>query len=108
VTKCKGCGRSARKTTIAMLLTPDGLKGACVCRDCARGGVLLVAPKLGPIVKQKVVKSDGVERALRSLRAFERAAMAGVSPEMPSTQFHMGREDGLRSAIEVLKRECGE
>ena len=108
MTKCKGCGRSARKTTIAMLLTHDSLKGACVCRDCARGGVLLVAPKLGPIVKQKVVKPEGVERALRSLRAYERGAMAGVSPGTPSCQFHMGREDGLRCAIEVLKRECGD
>jgi hypothetical protein len=103
MTKCKGCQKQVRKTTIAMLLTPNGLKGACVCRDCAKGGVLLVAPKLGPIVKQKVVRSEGVERALRRLRTFASAARTDGD-----VSFFDGRKSGLESAIEVLKRECGE
>jgi len=103
MTPCKSCSKMARKTTIAMLLTPDGLKGACVCRDCARGGVLLVAPKLGPIVKQRVVKSDGVGRALRKLRTYAAAARTDGD-----VSFFDGRKSGLESAIEVLKRECGE
>ena len=99
MTPCKACGARVRKTTIAMLLTPDGLKGACVCRDCAKGGVLLVAPKLGPVIKQKVVKSDGVERAIRRINMLARAASA--------TGFDL-KVEAFESAIEVLKRECGE
>jgi hypothetical protein len=99
MTKCKGCQKQVRKTTIAMLLTPGGLKGACVCRDCAKGGVLLVAPKLGPIVKQKVIKSDGVKRAIRRIRMLASAASA--------TGFDL-KVEAFESAIEVLKHECGE
>jgi hypothetical protein len=101
--KCRSCGRAARKTVIAFVLTPDGLKGGRVCGECAKDGWLLVAPKLAPVVKHKVVRWEGVENALRTLRRY--AAAARTTSDV---SFFDGRKSGFESAIEVLKRECGE
>lgn len=100
---CKGCGREYRKGTIAFLLTREGLKGARVCQVCAAGGAVIVAPTLAPVVKEKVVRSDGVERVLRTLRTYAAAARSGPTSE----GFGHARAEGLESAIEVIKRECG-
>jgi|SRR5579864_7328652 len=101
MTRCKACGSDYRKGVLAFLLTPGGLKGARVCQSCASGGVLLVVPKLGPVVRKKEVRSDGVERAIRMLRTYAKAAEADGSSRMS------GRAEGFEGAIEVLKRECG-
>ena len=47
MTTCKGCNAEFRKGTLAFLLTPEGLKGSCVCAACVKRGVLLV-PVLVP------------------------------------------------------------
>jgi hypothetical protein len=119
MTRCKACGSDYRKGVLAFLLTPGGLKGARVCQSCASGGVLLVAPKLGPVVRKKEVRSDGVERALRQLRTLAGAAQAVSKKTFPpstplreiddrlNVERFSGRAEGFESAIEVLRRECG-
>jgi hypothetical protein len=104
MTRCKACSREFRKGALAFLLTPKGLTGARVCQSCASGGVLLVAPKLAPVVREKVVRSDGVERALRQLRTLASASRANGA----GFTFDNGRAEGFEGAIEVLKRECGQ
>ncbi len=104
MTRCKACGNEFRKGVLAFLLAPSGLRGARVCQTCAAGGVLIVAPKLGPLVQKKEVRSDGVERAVRQLRTMTRASTLGMNAD---SDFQRGRAEGLEGAIEVLKRECG-
>jgi hypothetical protein len=111
MTRCKACGAEFRKGVLAFLLTGKGLEGARVCQSCARGGVLLVAPKLAPIVKQKTVRSDGVERALRMLRTYASVAKASAKENELSDgnrKLLSGRAEGIETAIETIKRECGE
>jgi hypothetical protein len=115
MTRCKACGSDYRKGVLAFLLSPGGLRGARVCQSCASGGVLLVAPKLGPVVQKKAVRSDGVERAIRMLRTYAAASRDAAKANLHSEsvadermrQAHAGRAEGFEGAIEVLKRECG-
>jgi len=106
MTRCKACGSDYRKGVLAFLLSPGGLKGARVCQSCASGGVLLVAPKLAPVVQKKTVRSDGVERAIRMLRTYAKAAET-MGGEDSDGIYQRGRAVGFEGAIEVLKRECG-
>jgi hypothetical protein len=110
MTRCKACGSDYRKGTLVFLLTPGGLKGARVCQSCASGGVLLVAPKIGPMIQKKTVRSDGVERALRMLNTYAKVAKSGsnaAGTNIPVRDVMLGRAEGIETAIEVLKRECG-
>jgi hypothetical protein len=100
VTRCKGCGKDARTTSLAFLIMKGRLHGAKVCRSCAAGGVLLVAPLVGPVIQEKVVRSDGVARALRSLHTF-------ASARRPMIDDHSrGMVEGYESAIQTIRREC--
>ena len=101
MTRCKGCGKEYRKGVLAFLLSSEGLKGARVCQSCASGGVLLVAPKLAPVVKQSVARPEGLERAIRMLRTYGKAA--STTPG----ELSKGRSEGFEGAIECIKRECG-
>lgn len=101
MTRCKGCGKEYRKGVLAFLLSSEGLKGARVCQACASGGVLLVAPKLAPVVKQAVARPEGLDRAIRMLRTY-----AKVSDQYPEAHAK-GRAEGFEGAIEIIRRECG-
>jgi hypothetical protein len=105
VTRCKGCGKEYRKGVLAFLLGPEGLKGARVCQACASGGVLLVAPKLAPVVRQAVTRPEGLERAIRMLRTYAKAADSQGKAELED--FLRGKAEGFEDAIECIKRECG-
>lgn len=96
--RCKGCGREFRKGTIAFLLTDKGLRGARICQDCASGGVLIVAPKLGPVVQKKVVRSDAVKEVMRMLRSYAAAARNGV--KSLQEEFESKREDATPNWLE--------
>jgi hypothetical protein len=111
MTRCKACGSEFRRGVMAFILTTKfGLVGARVCQSCASGGVLLVAPKLAPVVKQKTVRSDGVERALRMLRTFASVSRMSARDEQGDTvkASHHGRAEAFEGAIETIKRECGQ
>ncbi len=103
MTRCKGCGKEYRKGVLAFLLSPEGLKGARVCQTCASGGVLLVAPKLAPVVKHAAARPEGLERVMMMLRAFAKGAR-GAAKRDPRFQ---DRAEGYEGAIECIKRECG-
>jgi hypothetical protein len=111
MTRCKGCGKEFRKGTIACLLVPgEGFRGARICQECASDGVLLVAPKLAPVVAQKVVRSDGVERVLRMLNTYAKMSRSSANAEAENiavSSHHRGRAEGFEGAIEAIKRECG-
>lgn len=110
MTRCKGCGKEFRKGVLAFLLTPKGLTGARVCQACASGGVLLVAPRVAPVVQNKTVRSDGVKRALRMLRTYANVSRhhAGMNGGIGRDAHAAGRAEGFEGAIELLKRECGQ
>jgi hypothetical protein len=57
---CKACGNTFRKGVIATYLEPGmGPRGAKVCQECARDGMLVVVRKVAPKVEQKVARPDG-------------------------------------------------
>jgi hypothetical protein len=101
MTKCKGCGKEFRRGSLAFLLTVDGIKGARLCQTCVAGGVTIVAPKLGPVVRQVVGNDkEQVDKVLRQLRTYARVASAGAA-----SAYQLGRAEGFEGAIELIKRE---
>jgi hypothetical protein len=104
--KCPACGQAFRTGTLAFMLEPGdgkrgggrGLRGVIACSSCAKGGVLLVAPKLAPRKVEKVVRSDGVTRVLRMLRTYAKAAAVSGDDR---------KAEGLESAIQTVERELG-
>lgn len=119
--RCKACGKDFRKGVLVSLLEPGGLQRVRVCQGCAGAGVVIVAPKIAPVVKQEHAAPDGVDRALRTLRTFAAAARASAKVKPPAALKSsedaglarediaqmLGRAEGLESAIEAIKRECG-
>jgi hypothetical protein len=113
--KCPACGVQFRSGTLAFMLEPGegkrGLRGVVVCGACAKGGVLLVAPKLAPVKVEKVAKPEGYDRVLRMLRTYARAAKGtasqcyakaarGAAGEEASDHSHFnGKADGIEVAI---------
>ena len=73
MTTCKGCDAEFRKGTLAFLLTPEGLKGSCVCAACVKRGVLLV-PVLVPL-------RDKLADALDRERFYKQACEWYSKPE---------------------------
>jgi hypothetical protein len=108
VSLCKACGGEFRKGKLAFIVGGNDKKlfGAIVCPSCAKGGLLLVAPKLGPVVKKVERRTDEVERALRQLTMLAAAARASarniVSNQAMADEFS-AKAEGIESAITVLK-----
>jgi hypothetical protein len=72
-----------------------GSTNGIVCKRCARGGLLIVAEKR-PIKRiEKLVHSELVAKALRTLATYAAAAAAKGLHE---------RAEGIECAIETLKR----
>lgn len=97
---CKACGKPARKMIIAYVLTGvrGGITGARVCQACAAGGVLLVAPKLAPVVKSdKTGVTERFAKARRELQTLARMSLRGPAPQAAKAEAYEG-------AIELLKR----
>jgi hypothetical protein len=108
MTKCKGCGNEFRRGSLAFLLTVDGIKGARLCQTCVAGGVTIVAPKLGPVVRQVVGNNkERVDKVLRMLRTSAAAARSTVAAEGGNevSVCAQGRAEGFEGAIELIKRE---
>lgn len=114
--RCPACGQPFRTGTLAFMLEPGdgkrgggrGLRGVIVCGSCAKGGVLLVAPKLAPVKVEKVSRADGVNRLLRMLRTYLKAAQsAGTGKNEADPEYHDGRASGIETAIQAVERELG-
>lgn len=109
MTKCKACGASARKTTTALVGivgTRSGWRMGRVCRDCRRGGLLVVAQQTPPGVVVRQVKSDGIKSTLRQLRAIRDGWEKSPPPNLRG--FMMAKSEGLEVAIQALERLGGE
>ncbi len=116
--RCRACGKEYRKGTLVTLLTPGGkagAEGARVCSGCARGGVLLVAPRVAVPAKRDAVSKEHplalhIAAVTRQLRTYARAANAAVASEVggsPEACHHAGRAEAFEGAIELLKLNSG-
>ena len=95
MTTCKGCDAEFRKGTLAFLLTPEGLKGSCVCAACVKRGVLLV-PVLVPL-------RDKLADALDRERFYKQACEWYSKPENYTGPKPAGLADGGARARTALK-----
>jgi hypothetical protein len=114
--KCKACGAAFRKGTTVTLLTPStrSAERARVCSACASGGLVVVAPRIAPVVREARSRSDlddALDGVLRQLRMYSNMARATADKlidagesEDPDVPFFQGRDDGLCSAIELLRK----
>jgi hypothetical protein len=88
-----------------------GPRGAKVCGECAKDGMLIVVRKVGPRIEQKVARPDGYDRVLRMLRTYVSAAKSSADREQPETggehEFFKGRAEGIEMAIQTIRREMG-
>jgi hypothetical protein len=116
--RCRACGKEYRKGVLATLLTPGGkagAEGARVCSGCARGGVLLVAPRVAAPAKRDAVDKEHplavhIVTVTRQLRVYARAANVAAASEVggsPEACHHAGRAEAFEGAIELLKLNSG-
>ena len=111
---CPGCDRDYRTGVTVTLLDPiKGVERKRVCQRCAAGGLVVVAPRMAPVVKGVAREtSDDVDQAVRMLRTYALAAKASrdefpSDPGTPDAIDHAhfaGRLEGLEAAIELLTR----
>lgn len=111
---CRACGDEYRKGKLAFVLTEGQgkrgggrkLVGGIVCPECAAGGLLIVAPKLAPVIKKVEKRSDEVQRALRQIQTLAKATRAsarGVTTNQVVADQISAKAEGLESAISVLE-----
>lgn len=114
---CPGCDRDYRTGITVTLLDPiKGAERKRVCQRCAAGGLVVVAPRIGPVVKGITREtSDDVVQAVRMLKTYALAAKASRDEFEPNphtqdegdalNRAHFaGRLEGLEAAIELLTR----
>ena len=84
---CPGCNSDYRTGVTVTLLDPiKGAERKRVCQRCAAGGLVVVAPRMAPVVKGIAREtSDDVAQAVRMLRTYATAAKASRD-EFPSTR----------------------
>lgn len=78
---CPGCGKSARSFTRATLFTQKGeARGANVCGECVKRGVLLVPERVAPVVTSSTKRSDAEVLApfIQTAKAHARACQASL------------------------------
>jgi hypothetical protein len=110
MTNCPACGNSYRTGTTVLLLDPAfGSAGVRkrVCSSCANGGVVVVAPRLQPVKREKVIKPPQYDLIINQMRVLMRAANASASYDGQKEHF-TGRAEGLEAAIEIVKRVAGQ
>lgn len=108
---CPGCGRPGVRATTTVTLLEDSAgpagRRARVCRRCAAGGLVVVAPRVPAMVRNVVGTGHEIVReALRLLDSYERMAHASVAhlPIYDEREPHLrGRLEGLQTAIETLR-----
>lgn len=114
MTTCKVCSKKVRKTSIALILRGGTLKGARVCQGCLSAlGVTIVVAREVPRCKcgQPATKchacagskSGDVQAALKVLEGRLKAVEATPSGDEHIPEFLAGKEEGLESAITLLK-----
>lgn len=116
MTRCKGCGAEYRKGRRRLLLQPDGsLTSALVCDACAKRSLAIVAPIVPfspPAATPEAAAAVRVHReqiraAKRRVRVYMAAATAAAALATDERnevrqQYHLGRAEGLETAIALL------
>jgi len=106
--RCKACGTTGfRKATLALVLLRGAHEGGLVCPECARSGVLLVASRVAPVIRQETAKPEALRRVLARLATYAKAASTATPEDarLCVAEHRLGRYEGIQTAIEVLKRE---
>ena len=111
--KCRSCGKEYRKGTLVMLLDAESNSGGRhtrVCAGCARGGMLLVAPRAAASAKRDPERLEQplvekVAAAIRQLRGYARMAekAARDNQDQYNRGWHGGRAEAFDGAVELLK-----
>jgi hypothetical protein len=109
VSTCPGCDREYRTGITVTLLDPiTGPERKRVCQRCAAGGMVIVSPRIGPVVKGIARESsEDVAQAVRMLRTYATAAKASrdeCGDDKLNAAHFGGRLEGLEVAIELLTR----
>src|SRR5208337_3056997 len=108
------CGKEYRTGTIVTLLDSSanaGGRGARVCKPCARGALVVVAPKIAPKVAKAVESAHDhdarwVQSVIRQLRTYAKLAYAEhvrLGPGDDEGAHQLGRAEGYEAAIELLR-----
>jgi hypothetical protein len=104
---CPSCGQSFRTGVTVLLVDPRlPAERKRVCRRCASKALRICAPYQGPIVKAAPApRSDDVERAIRMLTTYAKAANAAAATAARGIEheFQRGRAEGFEGAIELLR-----
>lgn len=107
MTKCRACGKQARKTRIAHVLAGRGLKGGRVCQECFDGGAHVVAPTLAPTVDvakaERLAQREVLAPFIKLFEGQVKALRAMPCPNEAEESFINGKIEGLEGAIEALK-----
>ncbi len=126
MSKCRACGKDYRTGVLVTLLDADASSGgrqARVCKRCAQGGMLVVAPRVVSVGISAKTDAGVREHPLalhiagvvRQLRLYARVARASALKAPESTDdrtrapqsFFIGRAEGFESAVELLKLNSG-
>lgn len=108
--RCKACGKQVRKTRIAVVVGPGGQsKGGRVCLDCERGGMLVVASVVAPVVEAPPRQREEhhvLEPYVLALQAQLRASNAvigAMTEDDDERAFQEGRREATEAAIKLLR-----
>jgi hypothetical protein len=105
---CPAHGGDYRKGVTVTLLDPvTGPRRARVCQSCANGGLIIVAPKIAPVVQEKVARPEGYDGIVRQLAMYAKMARttADSAEDGSVEQVHQeARAEGIECAIETLKQ----
>jgi len=120
MSNCKVCGRSVRKTTVALIKRGAALKGARVCSECeSRYGVTIVVANEVPHCKcgspatkchacagtKRVDRKDEVLKTVRSQLAGLKAAYAHGPG--PNGDFMQGKIEAYEGVLSLLEGKAG-
>lgn len=109
---CHACGKQVRATTLGFILKDGRMSGARVCTECVRDGVLIVAPKLAPVVDASRAERRSEQEVLAPFIRLLKGQAKALSASLPIglgpfddevEQFKKGKIEGLETAIAALK-----
>jgi len=121
MSRCRACGKPARTTTLALVLTErspgtrQGFRGGRVCKACEREGVLVVAQRTVAMVVEAANARDAAKAErkgqrevlapfIKNLEARLRAMRAVKPPQGLAEDIHLvGKLEAFEDMIAMLK-----
>jgi hypothetical protein len=101
---CGACGAPCRKAQLAVVL-PEG-KRRRVCRRCAAEGLLTVATRVAPVMRQEsLFTADPLDDVARTVAAWLRLEGSDPSSANEANElFIVGRKAAYESVLQLIKR----